>query len=180
MKKKSAKYPQTNIRAAGPADADQLVELGRKSFYEAFADQTAPRDMEAHLQKAFAADEVKEQLADNRTLFLIAEVNASAAGYAYLYPAKPPDCVTVPDPVQLVRFYLRKDYYGRNVGNTLMGACLDTVRSKGYQSVWLSTWELNHRANAFYKKWGFEIVGEAKFTVGSDVQNDFIFVRTFI
>ena len=177
MEKKSTEYPETGIRTAEPADADLLVELGRASFYEAFAEQTAPQDMEAHLQKAFDADEVKEQLADNRILFLIAEVDASAAGYAYLHQENPPDCVTAPNPIQLVRFYLRKNYYGRNVGNSLMGACLDTVRSKGYQSVWLSTWELNHRANAFYKKWGFEIVGEAKFTVGSDVQNDFIFAR---
>ena len=170
-------YLETTIRTAGPTDVNLLVELGRTSFYEAFAAQTAPQDMEAHLQKAFDADEISEQLADERTLFLIAEVDGSAAGYAYLQAKEPPDCVTAPYPIQLIRFYLRKDYYGRNVGNTLMEACLDIAHSKGFRSVWLSTWELNHRANAFYKKWGFEIVGEAKFTVGSDVQNDFIFAR---
>lgn len=170
-------YPETTVRTAGSTDVNLLVELGRTSFYEAFAEQTAPQDMEAHLQKAFDAAEIKERLTDNRAVFLIAEADASAAGYAYLHQEEPPDCVTSPNPIQLVRFYLRKDYYGRNVGNSLMAACLDTVRSKGYRSVWLSTWELNHRANAFYKKWGFEIVGEAKFTVGSDVQNDFIFAR---
>ena len=170
-------FTETTIRTAGPADANLLIELGRTSFYEAFAEQTAPQDMEAHLQKAFDADEIREQLVSDRTLFLIAEVDDSAAGYAYLHPEEPPDCVTAPYPIKLTRFYLRRDYYGRNVGNSLMEACLDTVRSKGYQSVWLSTWELNHRANAFYKKWGFEIVGKAKFTVGSDVQKDFIFAR---
>jgi ribosomal protein S18 acetylase RimI-like enzyme len=109
---------------------------------------------------------------------IIIEADSLAAGYAYLHPEDPPDCVTAPDPIQLIRFYLRKDYYGRNVGNSLMGACLNTARAKGFQSVWLSTWELNHRANAFYKKWEFETVGQAKFTVGSDVQNDFIFARS--
>ena len=170
-------YPETTIRVAGATDANLLVELGRASFYEAFAEQTAPGDMAAHLQKAFDAGEIEDQLTDDRTVYLIAEIVDSAAGYAYLYPQEPPECVTGPNPIQLVRFYLRKDYYGRNVGNSLMGACLDTICSRGYRSVWLSTWELNHRANAFYKKWGFEIVGNAKFTVGSDVQSDFIFAR---
>jgi ribosomal protein S18 acetylase RimI-like enzyme len=177
MEKKSTKLSEINIRTAGPVDADLLVELGRSSFYEAFEEETAPEDMAEHLRSAFKIEDIKEQLNNNKSLFIIIEIGSLAAGYAYLHPENPPDCVRGPDPIQLVRFYLRKDYYGRNVGNTLMKACLETALSKGFQSVWLSTWELNHRANAFYKKWGFDIVGEAKFKVGSDVQNDFIFAR---
>ena len=177
MRRKSAKSSEITIRIAEPIDAELLVDLGRASFYEAFSEQTAPPDMEEHLQKAFEVDDIRRQLTDEQTLFLIVEVDACAAGYAYLHPEEPPDSVKAPNPIQLVRFYLRQDYYGRNVGNILMTACLEKARSKGFQSVWLSTWELNHRANAFYKKWGFEIVGSAKFTVGSDVQNDFIFMR---
>lgn len=177
MEIKSTEQPEISIRMARSRDADLLVKLGRASFYEAFSEQTAPQDMEAHLQKAFDVDKVKGQLNDGQALFLIAQTDSGSAGYTYLYPGNPPECVTTPNPIQLVRFYLRKDYYGRNVGNTLMSACLETVRLKGYQSVWLSTWELNHRANTFYKKWEFEVVGRAKFTVGSDVQNDFIFAR---
>ncbi len=175
--KKYTKVPETTIRIAEPVDANLLAELGRVSFYEAFSEQTAPQDMETHLQKAFDVEEIRGQLDNDRSLFIIIEVDSLATGYAYLHPQEPPDCVTAPNPIQLVRFYLRKDYYGRNVGRTLMKACLEIAHTKGFQSVWLSTWELNHRANAFYKKWEFEMVGQAKFTVGSDVQNDFIFAR---
>jgi ribosomal protein S18 acetylase RimI-like enzyme len=177
MEKKSAEIHEASIRIAGLVDAALLVELGRSSFYEAFSEQTASQDMEEHLQKAFKIDEIRRQLDNDQTVFLIVEVDSLAAGYAYLQPEDPPDTVTTPHPIQLVRFYLRKDYYGRNVGNALMKACLEMALSKGFQSVWLSTWELNHRANAFYKKWEFEIVGQAKFKVGNDIQNDFIFAR---
>ncbi|MDX2499424.1 MAG: GNAT family N-acetyltransferase [Deltaproteobacteria bacterium] len=177
MEKQYTKVPETTIRIAEPVDANLLAELGRASFYEAFAEQTAPQDMQTHLKKAFDVDEIRGQLDNDRSLFIIIEADSLAAGYAYLYPHDPPDCVKTPHPIQLIRFYLRKDYYGRNVGRTLMKACLEFARAKGFQSVWLSTWELNHRANAFYKKWDFEVVGDAKFTVGNDVQNDFIFAR---
>ena len=177
MEKQYTKVPETTIRIAEPVDANLLAELGRASFYEAFAEQTAPQDMQTHLQKAFDVDEIRGQLDNDRSLFIIIEADSLAAGYAYLHPHDPPDCVKTPHPIQLIRFYLRKDYYGRNVGRTLMKACLEFARAKGFQSVWLSTWELNHRANAFYKKWDFEVVGDAKFTVGNDVQNDFIFAR---
>ena len=44
-------------------------------------------------------------------------------------------------------------------------------------TVWLSSWELNRRANAFYEKWHFKVVGRQQFVVASDIQNDFIFRR---
>ena len=177
MERKSSQPFVFTIRIAESVDAGLLAELGRSSFYEAFAEETALEDMAEHLQTAFRIEDITEQLKNDKSLFIIIEISSEAAGYAYLHPEDPPDCVKAPNPIQLVRFYLRKDYYGRNVGNTLMKACLEKARSKGFQSVWLSTWELNHRANAFYKKWDFEKVGGAKFTVGSDIQNDFIFAR---
>ena len=174
------KFPQSseiNIRVADPADAHLLAELGRTSFYEAFAEETNPDDMAEHLETAFKIEDITEQLGSDASLFIIIESGSVAAGYAYLYHADPPRCVKTPNPIQLVRLYLRRQYYGRNLGNALMKACLEKAGSKGFESVWLSTWELNHRANAFYKKWDFEVVGRAKFKVGCDIQNDFIFAR---
>jgi ribosomal protein S18 acetylase RimI-like enzyme len=177
MRKRPTRIHEISVRNAGPADVDLLVELGKLSFYEAFSEKTAPEDMADHLQTAFKVEDIKAQLNTDQSIFIILEIDASAAGYAYLQPDTPPDCVKDPDTIQLVRLYLRRNYYGRNVGNTLMKACLEKALSRGFQSVWLSSWELNHRANAFYKKWEFEIVGGAKFKVGSDIQDDFIFVR---
>jgi len=178
MEKKSTELSEFTIRIAEPVDAVLLADLGRSSFYEAFAEETAPEDMAEHLLRAFKIENITEQLKNDQSLFIIIEISSVAAGYAYLHPEDPPDCVKTPNPVQLKRFYLGKDYYGRNVGNTLMKACLEFARSRGFQSVWLSTWEFNHRASAFYKKWEFEIAGRAKFTVGSDIQNDNIFLRS--
>ena len=177
MESNSTEVPELSIRIAEPSDADLLVELGRTSFYEAFARETNPEDMAAHLKTAFKIEDITEQLNSDRSLFIILESGSVAAGYAYLHHAKPPHCVKMPNPLQLVRFYLRKQYYSRNLGNALMEACFETAGSKGFKSIWLSTWELNHRANAFYKKWDFDVVGRAKFKVGSDIQNDFIFAR---
>jgi ribosomal protein S18 acetylase RimI-like enzyme len=173
----SAIISDLSIRNADPTDADLLVELGKLSFHEAFSEETDPEDMAVHLQTVFKVEDIKEQLNDDRSLFIIIDMGSVAAGYAYLHPETPPACVKDPSPIQLIRLYLRRDYYGRNVGNTLMKACLEKALSKGYQSVWLSSWELNHRANAFYKRWGFEIVGGAKFNVGADIQDDFIFAK---
>jgi ribosomal protein S18 acetylase RimI-like enzyme len=172
-----ASLPDTVIREADRQDAELLVELGKHAFYEAFAEQTAAEDMAAYLQTTFSIEKIKTQLNNKDSLYLILELQADPVGYTYLYPTQPPGCIKAPKAIQLIRFYLLKNCYGLGVGNTLMQTCLDESHVRGYRSVWLSSWELNGRANAFYKKWHFKIVGRQKFVVGSDVQNDFIFMR---
>ena len=60
-----------------------------------------------------------------------------------------------------------------------MNAALDTVRRLNIKHVWLGVWEKNPRAIAFYKKFGFEQIGEHVFLLGSDPQRDIILHKTF-
>jgi ribosomal protein S18 acetylase RimI-like enzyme len=172
-----ASLPDTVIREANRQDAELLVALGKRTFKEAFAEQTAPADMAAYLQTTFSIDGIKAQLKNKDSLYLIIQLQANPLGYAYLYPTQPPACIKDPEAIQLIRFYLLKKCYGLGVGNTLMQTCLDKSSVRSYRTVWLSSWELNGRANAFYKRWHFKVVGRQKFMVGSDVQNDLIFAR---
>lgn len=168
---------QGSVRQATASDVKLLAKLGKQSFYEAFCEMTAPEDMAAYLQAAFSKADIKDQIKDERSIVLIADVDDMAAGYAHAYPTAAPDCIRDTTAIQLVKLYLRKKYYGRAVGDALMQTVIDRSRSGGYQSIWLSSWELNHRANAFYKRWQFKAVGRQKFIVGSDIQNDFILSR---
>ena len=172
--------PDTVVRKADRQDAEMLAALGKRAFYEAFADQTAPEDMAAYMQTTFAIDKVKAELNNKDSLYLIAELQSDPVGYAYLSKPRPPGCIEDPDAIQLTRLYLRKKGYGLGVGNSLMQVCLDESGARGYRTIWLSSWELNGRANAFYKRWHFKVAGRQKFVVGSDVQNDHIFRRDLI
>jgi ribosomal protein S18 acetylase RimI-like enzyme len=177
MSIESLKDTDFTVRPATPLDAGRLAELGRRCFYEAFAEQTAPEDMTAYLETTFKQAAIEAQIIAKRSLFFLVEADADPAGYVYSYPTDPPDCVRDPAAIQLIRLYLRKSYYGRGVGDSLMQTTLEEARARGYQTVWLSSWKLNDRANAFYKRWEFKVVGAQKFTVGSDVQDDYIFSR---
>ena len=169
--------PDTIIRKAHRQDAELLVEIGKRAFREAFAAHTSSKDMATHLRTTFSLDDIKTQLDDKDTLYLISDFQAEPAGYAYLYPTQLPAAIKDPMAIQLIRFYLLEKCYGLGVSNTLMQHCLVESSARGYRTVWLSSWELNGRANAFYRKWQFKVVGRQKFVVGSDVQNDFIFMR---
>jgi ribosomal protein S18 acetylase RimI-like enzyme len=53
-----------------------------------------------------------------------------------------------------------------------MRASIEWARNSGYESLWLGVWEHNHRAKAFYERWGFVPVGTETFLLGSDEQTD--------
>ena len=51
------------------------------------------------------------------------------------------------------------------------------ARRRGARELWLGVWERNARAQAFYRKCGFEKVGTQIFVVGTDPQTDHVMMR---
>lgn len=165
------------IRRAAAADAQLLAELGARTFYDTFADTNTPADMAAYLAAAFSPEQQAAELADPRAIFLLAEIEGQAAGYAALRAGDAPSCVTGARPVELVRLYVRQELFGRGVGEALMRACVSEAQQAGYQTMWLGVWEHNYRAQAFYRKWDFVAVGAHIFQLGSDPQTDLLMER---
>jgi GNAT superfamily N-acetyltransferase len=88
----------------------------------------------------------------------------------------PPE-VTAPHTIELVRIYSTRPFIGQGVGAALMQAALRFAADHAFQTIWLGVWDRNLRNQAFYRKWGFEIVGVHPFLLGSDLQTDFIMQR---
>lgn len=166
------------IREATAADALLLAELGTRTFSDAFAADNTPQDMADYLAASFSPQQIASELADPASLFLIAEIEGIAVGYAMMRDGESPDEVGDQNNIELVRFYVSADWHGRGVAATLMQACLDEARRKLYATLWLGVWELNGRARAFYRKWKFQDVGEHIFLLGQDLQNDILMSRT--
>jgi diamine N-acetyltransferase len=67
---------------------------------------------------------------------------------------------------------VERAWHGRGVAQTLMEATIEAAAARGTGTIWLSVWERNHRAQAFYRKRGFEDRGERAFILGNDRQTD--------
>ncbi|MGB9180393.1 MAG: GNAT family N-acetyltransferase [Pyrinomonadaceae bacterium] len=162
------------IRRATTDDNDLLSELGARTFYDTFAADNKPEDLNAYLAEAFSPLKQAAELADPLTTFLIAEIDGVASGYAQLQTGDAPLCVLGPKPIELARLYVSTEWIGRGVGEALMRACVEEARRTGHQTMWLGVWERNWRAQAFYRKWNFSVVGEHIFQLGSDPQTDLL------
>lgn len=169
--------PGVTIRRGTVGDAGLLSELGERTFSETFAADNTSEDMAAYVATSFSIAQQTTELEDPASTFLIAEVDGHAAGYAKLYDGEPEKSVEGPNPVELVRLYVSRDWLGRGIGEQLMGACIDEARHAGHETIWLGVWERNARAQAFYRKWNFRTVGEHVFQLGSDLQRDLVMER---
>jgi GNAT superfamily N-acetyltransferase len=169
--------PDLTIRRAGAEDTGLLAELGARTFSETFAADNSPEDMAAYLAATFSSERQAAELNDTASTFFIAEVGGVAAGYAQLHAGEPEAGVEGPEPVELVRLYVSREWLGRGVGAELMRACLGDARRAGHETIWLGVWERNGRAQTFYRKWEFLAVGEHVFHLGSDPQRDILMER---
>ncbi|HEV7890106.1 MAG TPA: GNAT family N-acetyltransferase [Pyrinomonadaceae bacterium] len=169
--------PALHIRRASTEDAKLLAELGARTFAETFSEDNPPEDMAAYMAASFTLERLTAELTDPLSIFFIAEVDGSAAGYAKIHPGETAEGVEGQRPVELVRLYVAQAWLGRGVGPALMQRCIDEAREMGFQTVWLGVWERNHRAQAFYRKWNFYEVGEHIFQLGSDPQRDIVMQR---
>jgi ribosomal protein S18 acetylase RimI-like enzyme len=164
-------------RRATSADADLLAELGARTFSDTFAQDNTPEDMAEYLTASFSPQILAARLADSANSFLIAEIENVPAGYAQLALTTPPLEIGGHKPIEIERIYSDKAWLGRGVGAALMSACLQRAADLGCDTIWLGVWQQNPRAIAFYKKWGFAVVGTQTFQLGRDLQSDYLMQR---
>jgi ribosomal protein S18 acetylase RimI-like enzyme len=164
------------IRPASLADAATLADLARRTFYDTFASTNDATDMALYLAKAYGVDQQTRELEDRDISTLLVEQDGAAVGYAQVRAGHVPECVSAPDPIELWRFYIDREWHGRGIAKPLMDAVRAEARRRGARTLWLGVWEKNDRARAFYAKCGFADAGSHIFLFGTDPQTDLVMV----
>jgi ribosomal protein S18 acetylase RimI-like enzyme len=166
------------IQPASAADVAALTEFGARTFYESFGADNTAEDMAKHLASAWHPDLQRAEILDASIDTLLARDSQGAlAGFAQLRDKAAPDGVATSRPVELWRFYVDRPWQGRGLASALMNAVFERARARGGRELWLGVWERNARAQAFYRKCGFEKVGQKIFVVGNDPQTDLVMLR---
>jgi diamine N-acetyltransferase len=165
-----------SMRFAGLADAGLLADLGERTARETFGG-SPPEDMEAFLAATFTPEILAAELhAGGR--YLIAERGPLAAGFAQLEEGPAAPDVPGARPLKLTRLYVIRPQIGTGVGAALLGRCLELARAGAHDVVWLTVYDQNAHAIAFYERWGFTEVGELYVTFGSERPRNLVLALT--
>ena len=167
------------IRPATLDDAKTLTDLAYTTFWDAFAHhpKNAPDDLNHYMRQAFNLEQTTKELGDENSVFLIAELDGEPAGYAKLITNTTEDGITAERPIELNRLYAHQQFLGKGIGQALMDACFERARAHDHDAMWLGVWEFNPRAQRFYEKNGFRVVGSHVFQLGEDSQTDLLMQR---
>lgn len=163
-----------NIRTANKNDVALIAFLSRKTFFDTYHQHNTAENMGMFLKTNFADAAIELEVNDPKNIFLIAEQEGEAAGYARLSERENPFEAENLKAIEVCRIYALNDKIGIGIGKALIRHSVELARKRNYDMIWLGVWEQNERAINFYTRQGFQKFGEHKFMLGNDVQNDLL------
>jgi len=174
----------TRVRQAGADDAALLADVAAATFALACPPGTTAAAIADFIATHLTVEHFAEYLADPaRDLFLGLDEQHldehQAVGYTMLVSADPSDpdvaaVVTRRPAAELSKVYVRASQHGTGLAAELVEATVARARERGAGVVWLGVNQLNAKANRFYEKQGFVLVGTKRFLVGDKLEDDFV------
>ncbi|NNH71216.1 GNAT family N-acetyltransferase [Nocardia uniformis] len=165
-------------------DIAELSTVAAATFPLACPPGSTPADIAAFIADVLSPERFTEYLADPTHTVLKAMDGDRIVGYSLLVATEPADpnvaaAVTLRPVLELSKMYVLPGQHGSGVSGALMAAALDTARADGKAGVWLGVNQENVRAQRFYGKHGFTVVGTKTFLVGAQLHSDYVMQRPF-
>jgi len=168
----------TRVRPAGPRDAASLAAFAERTFRAAFAEGNTAQNMDAYCSASYRPDVQAAEIADPDMRTIVCEDGAGMLiGYGQLRLRDAMPSVPAVHLARIQRIYVDAAWHGTGVARSLMDELLAMARSAGADRIWLGVWEHNPRAQAFYRKLGFAVVGDHAFRFGDETQTDLVMSR---
>ena len=158
-----------DIRLANKEDAPFIALLGRTTFTETFGHFFRDeQDLIDYYNLTFSVQKIEDGIEKTDNVFWIAFANRLPVGYAKLKLNSHSDFIDSRDVCQLQKIYVLKDFLSMKIGFGLQDLLLKKAKELNFDHVWLSVLHSNDRAINFYKKGGFETIGNHDFQIGKE------------
>lgn len=165
------------IRRVGRTDLETLQALSKRTFVETFGSVNTSHDMATYLQRAFAQEQLLQELLTPGSEFYFALIEDEIVGYLKFNQAGAQTEDVAPNALEVQRLYVCQKAQHMGVGRTLMDFALQRAQQCQRKAVWLGVWNQNRKAQAFYQQYGFVQVGQHEFILGTDHQIDNIVLK---
>jgi ribosomal protein S18 acetylase RimI-like enzyme len=167
------------IRSAVPDDAAALAAVAAVTFPLACPPHTTQAAIADFIARHLSRTSFEGYLADPERFLAVAEIEGEPVGYTMVVFGEPHDpdvaaAITVRPSAEVSKLYVLPAQHGAGAASALMAAAIEAARVRGAVGVWLGVNQENARANRFYEKSGFDLVGSKRFLVGERWEDDFV------
>jgi diamine N-acetyltransferase len=170
---------EITIRKIYIEDVVTLSTLSKKTFYDTFTGTCTAADMNHFLELYYNETTIATEIADEAMCYYFAMLNNKIVGY-FLYKITDPGFEETKNKktIELKRFYITKDYFGKGIAQKMMNYFLEDAKNKNCSIAFLGVWEYNYRAQSFYNKYGFVHTNyKHNFPIGNTPQKDIYLIK---
>lgn len=162
------------IRQATADDLQLLQELSITTFAETYTAYNTPEDMQLYNETYFNSEQLAKDIATETNYFFLVFFDDELAGYTKMRTTDEPAEMKGRRHIEIERIYVLQKFQKQKIGLRLINQCIETATQQGFEVIWLGVWQKNEKAINFYKGRGFKIFGTHIFTLGKDVQTDWM------
>jgi ribosomal protein S18 acetylase RimI-like enzyme len=165
------------LRQAVIEDAERLALIGGATFLETFAGLLEGDAIVDHCAREHGVEAYRALLAHADSAAWVAEAQAGGAPVGYALVTTPKLAQAEPGDLELKRIYSFSRMHGTGLGAALMGRAAAHAEEAGAKRLLLGVFVGNLRALAFYRRHGFEKIGERRFRVGNQDCEDVVLAK---
>jgi diamine N-acetyltransferase len=169
--------PPASIRVGSVADAETVSALAIQVFLDTYATEGVRPDLANEAFAEYGQGVFEERLRKAGLVFYLAERGPGLLGFAEVLRNYSESPVAGVGGSELVRLYVQPQAQGLGLGPTLLREVELCAAEAGSGGVWLSAWEHNTRALAFYKRQNYEDVGFAHYVIQGQSFGNRIFFK---
>jgi ribosomal protein S18 acetylase RimI-like enzyme len=153
-----------NIRKCTINDIQEIAKIGPETARATYEQLNMPDEIDHYLSLIYTEDALKEELNDAKSIYYFAETgDQKVAAFMKVNIGNGPPELENKNGLEIQRLYVRSEFKGIKIGQTLMNLAFSIAKENGMGCVWLSVWEYNHQAIGFYHKHGFVKIGSYPF-----------------
>lgn len=165
---------QIVFKKCSVSDIDQLVQISKATFIDAFESDNNPDDFNVYIDFAFNKSKLTEELENPFTTFYFVYADHDLVGYFKLNENDAQSELKGKDSMELERIYVIREFQGIGLGKQMLQHVKKLVSQSTKTFLWLGVWEKNKAAIKFYETNGFTKFGMHPYYIGGDKQMDWL------
>lgn len=162
------------------AEVETLKEISISTYFDTFAKDNTPENMEAYLSEAYTIEKLTRELNNPESTFYFIYFENQLAGYLKLNVGAAQTEKILDNGLEVERIYILSQFKRLGLGRFLIETAIEKAEKQGKEIIWLGVWDQNPKARAFYESLGFDYYSSHTFMMGDDPQTDLIMVKKLV
>ena len=165
------------LRHASLSDAITISALSVQVFLDTYATEGIRHDLAREAFLEYSAEAFTHRLGEVSRAFILAESGAGLLGYAEVLLTSVAAPAAEVSGAELVRLYVQPVAHRSGIGRALLEHTEQLVLAARIATVWLTAWDGNVNARAFYAQLGYADVGVTTYSFQGNTYVNRVFAK---